>query len=372
MPESRAPDRRTLLKGLAAAMILPARGWASVGAPEWVAAARHPGGGHALHGIAADGALTFAVPLPGRGHAAAVHPERAEAVAFARRPGTFGVVLDCRSGAGIRTLTPPEGRQFNGHGAFSPDGARLYTSEVVAEGSAGRIGIWDTRHYARIGEWDTGGIGPHDLRVRGDGVVIVANGGIQTDPQDRTPLNLDSMRPNLAMLNPEGVMLSRQELGAELWANSIRHLALLDDGVAFAMQWQGDEAEPVPLLGLARAGALTTWAPPEADGFAMRGYAGSIAAGPGGIVITSPRGGVAMIHGLDGAHRATLRRADVCGAAAGIEDGFALTDGSGAIWAADAGGMRLVARHDLAWDNHLIRLARPGRAGALPPHPQDI
>lgn len=347
-------DRRTLLKGLAAAMLLPGRGWAAAGAPVWVAAARDPDGRHALHGIAADGGLTFAVPLPGRGHAAALHPERAEAVAFARRPGTFGVVLDCRTGAAIRSLTPPEGRQFNGHGAFSPDGALLYTSEVAAEGSAGRVGIWDTRHYARVGEWDTGGIGPHDLRVRPDGTLVVANGGIATDPQDRTPLNLGTMRPNLATLDGGGTILTRQELPGALWANSIRHLALLEDGVAFAMQWQGDAAEPVPLLGIARGEDMATCGVPEQDAFAMQGYAGSIAAAGDAIVVTSPRGGVAMIHGRDGAHRVTLRRADVCGAAAGVDAPFTLTDGAGAIWAADTGGLRLMARHELAWDNHLI------------------
>ena len=42
------------------------------------------------------------------------------------------------------------------------------------EKRAGRVGIWDTRHYARVGEWDTGGIGPHDLRVRPDGTLVVA------------------------------------------------------------------------------------------------------------------------------------------------------------------------------------------------------
>ena len=347
-------DRRTLLKGLAAALLLPARGWATVGAPAWVAAARHPDGTHALHGIAADGALTFAVPLPGRGHAAAIHPERAEAVAFARRPGVFGVALDCRTGAVIRRLTPPEGRQFNGHGAFSPDGSRLYTSEVVAEGSAGRVGIWDSRDYRQLGEWDSAGIGPHELRVRPDGTLVVANGGIATDPEDRTPLNLDTMRANLAVLDAEGALLSRHELAPELARNSIRHLALTGAGVAFAMQWQGEATEPVPLLGLAPGDGLTLCPAPEAEALAMQGYAGSIAANAGLIAVTSPRGGVAMIHDAAGAHLATLRRADLCGAAPAPDAAFTLTDGAGAVWAADPDGLRLRARHELAWDNHLI------------------
>lgn len=352
-------SRRNLLKALAAAAILPARGWAAVGAPEWVAAAKSPDGSHALHGILPSGQIAFSVPLPGRGHAAAAHPHRAEAVAFARRPGTFGVVLDCRSGAVIRRLTPPEGRQFNGHGAFSADGGWLYTSEVVAEGSAGRIGLWDvTAGYRRAGEWDSQGIGPHELRLAADGTIIVANGGIQTDPDDRTPLNIDRMQPNLTVLDAGGALVSRRELPRDLSQNSIRHLALLPDGVAFAMQWQGDAANPVPLLGLARGkAALTTCAAPKDQAFAMQGYAGSIAAHQGMIALTSPRGGVAMIFDAAGQYLSKLNRADLCGVAAAGDGGFTLTDGGGAIWAADLDGLRLRARHDLAWDNHLVRIA---------------
>lgn len=349
--------RRTILKGLAAAMILPVRGWAAVGAPEWVAAGRDRAGDHALYGLDAGGQITFRVALPGRGHAAAAHPHRAEAVAFARRPGTFGVVLDCRSGAAFRRLTPPEGRQFNGHGAFSADGRWLYTSEVVAQGSAGRIGVWDVAAgYARAGEWDSHGIGPHEIRLLPDGGLVVANGGIETDPTDRTPLNLDRMRPNLAVLDAGGALVHRRELDG-LAQDSIRHLALISGGVAFAMQWQGDAAEPVPLLGLAMGEAPLRACPaPEDQAHLMRGYAGSIAAHAGLIALTSPRGGVAMIFDQAGAHQATLRRADLCGAAAASDAPFTLTDGAGAIWAAGPDGLRLRARHDLGWDNHLVRI----------------
>lgn len=352
-------DRRTLLKGLAAAAILPIRGWAAVGAPEWVAAARLPDDSHALHGLDAAGGITFAVPLPDRGHAAAAHPYRAEVVAFARRPGTFGLVVDCRDGHVSHRLSPPQGRQFNGHGAFSADGTRLYTSEVVAEGSAGRVGVWDVRAgYRRLGEWDSQGIGPHELRLMADGNLVIANGGIETDPEDRTPLNLDRMQPNLTVLDGEGAAVSVRAFGPDLAQDSIRHLALLPDGVAFAMQWQGDPSDPVPLLGIAPVeGDLVAHPVPESEAYAMKGYAGSVAATGGMIAITSPVGGIAMIHDLDGAHLASLRRADICGAAARDADSFALTDGGGAVWAADPDGLRLLARHPLAWDNHLVRIA---------------
>lgn len=62
-------------------------------------------------------------------------------------------------------LTPPEGRQFNGHGAFSADGKALFTSEQRSDTSEGVIGVWDAEAgYTRYDEFPSGGIGPHDLR----------------------------------------------------------------------------------------------------------------------------------------------------------------------------------------------------------------
>jgi hypothetical protein len=350
--------RRALLGSLAA-LALPRPGWAEAGRPAYLAAARTAGGTYLLCGLSATGATVFSVPLPGRGHAAAAHPARAEAVAFARRPGTFALVIGCATGAVLARLSPPEGRQFSGHGSFSADGARLYTSEVVAAGSEGRIGLWETEGYRRIGEVASGGIGPHDIRLLPDGRLAVANGGIATDPEDRSKLNLDSMRPNLTILNAEGVVADRAELDADLRQNSIRHLALAPDGtVAFAMQWEGDPALSVPLLGLWRPGLDPVLCPPaERDGLAMKGYAASIAfSGDGRLVaLTSPRGGRVQVFAADGTARASLVRGDVSGIAP-APGGFIVTDGSGLVAALEDARLRPLAVSPVSWDNHLVAL----------------
>ncbi len=356
-------QRRHFLTSLAAATALPRLGWADVGSPAFLAAARDPSGGHALFGLTAAGAPLFQLPLPARGHAATAHPTRPEAVAFARRPGVFALVIDCTSGAVLARLTPPEGRQFNGHGAYSADGSVLYTSEVVAEGSAGRVGLWDAaRGYLRLGEFASNGIGPHDLRrLPGSEMLVVANGGIQTDPSDRTPLNLTEMRPNLSYLSPEGALLDMVEL-PDLAQNSIRHLAVRADGlVAFAMQWQGDLAEAVPLLGLHRRGAAVQLCPPvETEALAMQGYAGSIAFCASGaeVAITSPRGGRVQAYDAEGLEIWSLARADVCGLGPdlGTGTGFVVTDGAGLIASVAKGRLAPLARADVAWDNHLVAL----------------
>jgi hypothetical protein len=346
-------QRRAFLATLAAACA-PRLTWAEVGSPAFLAAGKE-GEGFVLHGLSTAGGSLFRIPLPGRGHAAAAHPVRAEAVAFARRPGTFALVIDCGTGAVRARLTPPEGMQFNGHGAFSADGTLLMTSEVVAETSEGRIGVWDTAGYARVGDWPSHGIGPHEIMVLPDGKLAVANGGIRTDPVDRTKLNIPDMRPNLALLDSRGALSDMMEL-ADWPQNSIRHLALCGGAIAIAMQWEGDPAEPVPLVALWTSGAAPVLCePPPGDTFAMQGYAGSIAATGDRILVTSPTGGVAMIFAADGSHVATHRRADLCGAAS-HPGGFTVTDGLGAVWAADDAGLTPLAQGDALWDNHLVAL----------------
>lgn len=355
--------RRAFLAGLAASAALPRTGWADVGNPAYLAAAKLGDGRFVLHGLSATGASLFQLPLPARGHAAAAHPTQARAVAFARRPGTYALVLDVAAGAVLHRLTPPENRHFNGHGAFSADGTRLFTAEQRADDSAGIIGVWETGGYTRLAEWPTHGIGPHELRRMADGSLIVANGGIATDASDRTKLNIATMRASLAHIGADGALLSLAELPPDLHQNSIRHLALIPGGVAFAMQWEGDAAEVVPLLGLWRDGRVTLCPAPEAEGARMQGYAGSIAAtgaatgavAGGRIAITSSHGGVVQIFDLAGRFQATLARTDAAGIAA-MGDGFLMTDGTGALTRITDAGVAAVAVAGLAWDNHLVAL----------------
>lgn len=347
-------QRRTFLATLAASLA-PRLTWADVGAPAFLAAGKRDQD-FFLHGLTAIGTSLFRIALPGRGHAAAAHPSLAEAVAFARRPGTFALVIDCASGEVRHRLTPPEGLQFNGHGAYSVDGSLLMTSEVVAETSQGRIGLWDTARYTRLTDWPSHGIGPHEIKRRPDGRLAVANGGIKTDPVDRTKLNISDMAPNLTLLAEDGTLLDQIDL-PDLHQNSIRHIALSGDAIAFAMQWEGDPAEPVPQLGLWTPGTTPVLCtPPEAQAFTMQGYAGSIAATQDRILITSPKGGALMLFDASGTHIATHHRPDLCGAAT-RGTGFTVTDGSGAIWSVTDTGLTPLAADETRWDNHLIAVA---------------
>ena len=353
-------SRRALLARLAAGAgtaALPVPTWADAGSPAFVAAAKERSGDYALYGLTGAADIAFRVPLPGRGHAAAAHPERAEAVAFARRPGTFALVLDCAGGRVLHRLESPEGRHFYGHGAFLDGGRVLATTENLFATGEGRIAFWDAANgYRRMGDAPSGGIGPHELlRLPGTEVLAVANGGIRTHPaSERETLNIDTMRPNLSYV-ADGRVVEQVELPPELRLNSIRHLAARGDGtVAMALQWQGDETDLVPLLALHRRGApLRLRQAADADQAPLLAYAGSVAfAGDGRrVAITGPKGSAAHVFDVDSeAPPEIVRRPDICGAAP-CAGGLAFSDGTGGL--VTPLGAR---KHGVAWDNHLVAL----------------
>ncbi len=351
-------SRRGFLQTALAAFALPSLTWADAGNPSYLSAAKMADGSYALFGLDAAGQIRFSIPLPTRGHAAAAHPTRPIAVAFARRPGTYAIVLDCVTGAELTQMHAPDGHHFYGHGAFSADGTTLFTTENHIETGAGVIGVW--QNYQRIGAFSSNGIGPHEiLRLPGADTLIIANGGIHTHPDTgRAKLNIGSMLPNLSYLSPMGEVLERVTL--EHPKNSIRHIAVRADGlVGMAMQWQGNVAEVPPLLALHRMGEQPceiTAAPAQHRW--LKGYAGSIAFAQNSVGITSPRGGVAQIFDVDtGAVAAEIRRPDICGLAP-LGAGFIATDGLGHVVQLNAKIETHLSHNPvISWDNHLIPIS---------------
>ena len=353
--------RRGFLASLIATTAAPTLTWAAAGSPDFLAAAQEPDGRFALFGLTVQGDQTFRIPLPARGHAGAGHPTRPEAVTFARRPGTYALVIDCARGQVIRTLTAPAGHHFSGHGVFSADGDTLFTAEVDNATGDGWIGLWARADgYARRGMFPSGGIGPHEILRLADDSLVVANGGIIAAlDDDRTKLNLETMRPNLTYLASDGAIIEQVELTADLHRNSIRHLAALADGtVAFAMQWEGDAHVFPPLVGLHVRGAAPVLCDmPDALAVRMKGYAGSVAFDAAGerLAVTSPKGGVVGVFDRTGACLTTFDRTEVCGVGP-APDGFMLTDGLGGFMRLSTAAPRPVAVFAQAWDNHLIAL----------------
>lgn len=353
--------RRQFLGGLLATGLIPKPTWADVGSPVFLSAAANPNGSYILCGIDAELRVRFQLPLPARGHAATAHPSRPEAVAFARRPGTYAIVIDCITGQETARLTSPTGRHFYGHGTFSLDGNVLFTTENDYEKGRGRIGVWDAQNgYTRIDEWDSGGVGPHDIkRLPRTDRLVVANGGIDTHPDTgRTKLNIPNMEPNLAYIE-DGAVVETATLPHPMHKNSIRHLAINQHGdVAFGMQWQGDQT-PQALVGTHQSGRAISLMTATADQVRqLDSYVGSIAYSEDGssIAVTSPRGGVFQMY--DASTGMFIREAaltDVSGIAP-YGNGFMVTAGTGKIRSVMQGDRSVSNQIDAKWDNHLIAI----------------
>lgn len=301
------------------------------------------------------GEVISELALPDRGHDVARCPITERLVIFARRPGTFAVVFD-RAGRSLHTLTSPGGRHFFGHGVFSPDGRLLYATENAFETAEGMIGVYDaTDGFARIGEFSSGGMDPHELLLVGDNVICVANGGIETHPDyGRQKLNLSTMAPNISWIDRDtGQVLARHSLSSNLHRVSLRHLAAAPDGsVWVGGQYEGPAEDVVPLLVRVRQDDdVFTPDLPEAQIARLSNYVGSVAASEDGsaIIATSPVGGAILTFDTQSGASQMQAMTNVCGAAfAGRSP--VLSTGEGEI--TDRDGRTRTS--PVFFDNHLV------------------
>ena len=358
-------QRRAFLKAAGAgfaAALLP-RNAAALESAELIFASStmRPGGSFGAVLISEAGRLIANVDLPARGHDVTYSPVLGRAVVFARQPGTFAIVFDPAGGAAPLTIPAVEGRHFFGHGAFSPDGALLYATENDFDAARGVIGIYDVRaDYARIGEYDTHGVGPHEILLMPDGVTFaVANGGIETHPDyGRAELNLDSMEPSLAFIDRrDGRLLGKLALSADLHQLSIRHMAVdARNRVWFGCQFRGDSSSKPQLVGYATLdGDIRLIELPPAVLRDLRNYVGSVARSADGatIAVSSPEGDTILA--IDAETHApglitTLRNG--CGIAPG-RTGFVASSGDGVVTAIGGEGASPERHFDLGFDNHL-------------------
>ncbi|WP_119419260.1 DUF1513 domain-containing protein [Desertibaculum subflavum] len=369
-------DRREALLGLLGVAMAPHVARAAAAAPQRVIGARaDTGSRYFVTGFDTAGDVAFDLPLPGRGHGFAVRRDGGEAVAFSRRPGDRITVLDPRAGRMVREVAAATDRWFNGHGTYGPSGRVLYASETIASSGDGVIGVYDAgAGFRRVGEFPSGGLDPHDMRLLPGGeTIVVANGGILTHPDaPGFQLNLHDMQPSLAYLDAgSGALRQKATLPPALHQLGTRHLAVAPDGtVAVAMQFAGPSMRTVPLVATHRLGAPEmTFLPLTEDLLAgLRGYCGSAAMDATGTVlgIASPRGNLAVFWDLATGHvLGKVGVADGCGIAADGEDGFLLGSGLGGMFryqpgAADATRLPLALATTARWDNHLMTLPATG------------
>ena len=360
MWQSAAIDRRSFIKtaGLSFLAALPPRALMALERADAVYASgiRAADGSFAVATVTERGEIVDQVALPARAHGMAFSAATGKTVAFARRPGTCAMIFDPRNKGEPIVISSREDRHFYGHGAFSPDGRMLYASENDFDGNRGMIGLYDaTDRFTRIGEFETYGIGPHDMTVSDDGrLLIVANGGIETHPDfGRTKLNLGAMQPSLVLIDAAtGALVEKHVLPAE-WAElSTRHVDLDGQGrIWFACQYEGHRKDLPPLVGhFARGEDLSFIDLPEETTRRLANYVGAIAVNRSEslVGVTSPKGGTSvMIDARTGKVLAETTVPDAAGIAP-ARDGFAVSSYDGDF---------LSTRSDVAWDQHIVRMS---------------
>jgi hypothetical protein len=365
MWHSGAIDRRSFVKaaGIGFLAALKPLALLALGRADAVYASgiRRADGSFAVATVTERGEIVDQVALPARAHGMAYSLATGRTVAFARRPGTFAMIFDPWNKGEPVVITSPEGRHFYGHGAFSPDGRLLYASENDFDNNRGMIGLYDaTNRFARIGEYETFGVGPHDMTVSDDGrMLIVANGGIETHPDfGRTKLNLGNMQPSLALIDAaSGTLIEKHTLPPQWSSVSTRHVDVDASGrIWFACQYEGHRKDLPPLIGhFARGEDLAFIDLPEETTRRLANYVGAIAVNrkEGLVGVTSPIGGASVT--IDAKTGKVLREDSVRDAA-----GIAPAPGGFAVSSYD--GEFQSAHSDVAWDQHIVRIAQPAPA----------
>lgn len=351
--------RRRLLKAaLASAPALVVPGSLPGGHPaRFYSAASSDTGEHFLCAWSA-GRLLFQVPSPGRGHDVVVNRARHCALYFARRPGRWFMALDADSGEALAKIHSPPGRHFYGHGALTKDNRYLFTTENDFSSGRGVIGIYDCAdRFQRLGEFASGGVGPHQLAMLPDGkTLVVANGGILTAPDSsRQKLNIDSMQPSLCYLDREsGALLG--EWRPPHHQLSLRHLAVDKQGtVSVGAQFEGPPGLDLPLLfshkGEDQLQAFQTSAAVWRE---HRHYIASVASAEGKVLATSPRGNCISLWS-DGRLLERQHLADVAGAAYDVtQRQFVTSNGHGQFVGLKNRKLHLNGlATGLHWDNHM-------------------
>jgi hypothetical protein len=355
-------NRRQVLRGAGAALLLPlpfSRAGFAEPAERFYSGAKTERGFEAVF-FNIEGQILKRHAVRSRPHGGAVKADKTALTVFSRRPGDAAYVFAAPSFELVAEFKCPADRRFNGHGCYSPDGQFLFTAENDFENECGVIGINDAQNsYSRVGEFDSFGVGPHEIIMMSDGVrLAIANGGIATHPDfPRQKLNIPDMKSNITYLDwRTGALLEQTALSDRHQKLSLRHICEGPQGSL----WIGGQYEG---QGVFRD--LVGWHVPKkpiafvelsedhvAD---LKNYVGSVAisADQKLLVATCPRGNQVLGIKTQNATLAFQKSLKDCSGAARTADGVIFSSGAGELH--DLAGP-ITRKPALKWDNHLSSL----------------
>lgn len=300
------------------------------------------------------------IDLPKRGHDIVFDRSGELAVIFSRRPGNIATIIHSKNNVSPLIITALEGRHFYGHGVFSNDGELLFASENDFEKGVGKIGIYDASDkFRRIGEFDSFGVGPHEIILLADGKTLaVANGGIETHPEfGRAKLNLSTMRSSIVFIDTQnGSLIERHTLPETMQKLSIRHMVSNGErSVVFGGQYQGAENTILPLIGnCIMEEGLTFWELEPELLKQFSNYTGSLAISDDqkNVAVSSPKGGiVGVFEAANGKLKNKVLKPRINGLAPLVQ-GFIASSEEGTLVDLKTGNSK--QDYDFSFDNHMV------------------
>ncbi|MEM7364407.1 MAG: DUF1513 domain-containing protein, partial [Pseudomonadota bacterium] len=196
---------------------------------QYLASAANIDGSHRAIITDNQGLLQASFELPFRGHEM-LSPTPGVLIVMGRRPSPQSAMINLATHE-MTVFDADPGRHFYGHAVITED-RHLISTENDVNGGRGLLVKRRLSDLAVVSEYDSGGLGPHEIAMMSDGqTLVVANGGIVTDPERASEkLNVPTMAPNLTLIDSRTGEV-HHTVTLPNHQSSIRHLAVTADDV---------------------------------------------------------------------------------------------------------------------------------------------
>lgn len=306
-------------------------------------------------------------------HLACFSPDLKHILVCSRIPGAALTLYDF-DGKLIASALPPNHQHFEGHAVFSDDSQFIYATASNYQTTSGKLLKLKADDLSVINEFDSGGIGPHELvwqtsttsnRTTSNRTVLaIANTGVKTHPDSgRKPLNIDDIHSNVSLFDTQQQTIIHQWF-VNQDALTARHLDALPNGdLMIGCQYKKDDQYPV-VIALARPeqNRLSfSDNQPGAFHFKMQGYSASVTAfGDSRALITNPRGHLISQWNTQKTTPELQQQQSLQYAKGAVADRAGKTayisQGQGKLWRYDQSGLTEVTlkqQKTIWWGNHM-------------------
>lgn len=238
--------------------------------------------------------------VPDEVHLATFFPNNKYILVCSRKPNASLLKYDL-NGNMLAELKPLANQHFEGHGIFSLDEKYIYTTASDFEVGKGKLLKLNSHDLSLVEQFDTQGIGPHELVWQSEKHIAIANTGVLTHPDSgREILNKDNIQSNIVLFNSQTHSIDHSWQVPQLGL-SARHLDRMDNGsLVIGCQYKKQDQRP-PCIAFAsidnisnkkNQGLVFADTGNESLHWNMLGYSASIKAIPNSIqaLISNPRG----------------------------------------------------------------------------------